>query len=68
VSEEWIDPETIEQVSKHSIYGIVEDYGHIQIREVWYRYDPHQDRLVRFTKSPHEDLFACPAINETPLI
>ena len=63
----FVDPETIEQVSKHPIYGIAEDYGHIQIRNVWYRYDPHQDRLLRFTKSTPEDLFSCPAINETLL-
>jgi hypothetical protein len=52
----FVDPETIEHVSKHPVYCIAEDYGHIQIRNIWYRYDPQQDRLVRFTKFD-EDLF-----------
>lgn len=53
---EQVNPETIEQVSRHPIYGIAEDYGQICIQNLWYRYDPLTDRLVRFTK-PNEDLF-----------
>ena len=63
----FVDPETIERISQHPIYGIVEDYGQICIRDVWYRHDVDTDRLLRFTKSSLEDLFPCPAINETLL-
>lgn len=53
-----IDPETIPAISLHPIYGIVEYYGRICIREQWYSYDEQQDRLIRSPNArQQEDLF-----------
>lgn len=41
-----------EQISKHPIYGIVEYYGRIQIKNQWYTYNSEQDRLFRSTNPP----------------
>jgi hypothetical protein len=65
---EEINPETIENISNHPIYGIVEDYGQINIRGIWYKYNQKTDRLVCFTKLMTEELFKCPAQEEMRLI
>jgi len=41
--------ELIENISKHPIYGIVDHYKRICIRDQWYDYDGLRDRLVRST-------------------
>lgn len=49
--------ELIEQVSRHTSYGIVSYYGRICIHGQWYVYDRVKDRLVRSTiKDTSEDV------------
>ena len=52
------DPETIEQISQHPIYGIVEYYGRIAINDQWYQYDRVRDRLVRCTTPAQQELIS----------
>jgi len=50
--------ESIEQVSRHPVYGIVSDYNRICIQDEWYDYDRVNDRLVRSSsRVTQEDLF-----------
>ena len=54
-------PDQIENVSQHPIYGIAEDYGRINIRGEWYIYSQQQDRLLRSPNSPSQQgLFDAP--------
>lgn len=52
------NPESLLEISKHPIYGIVEYYGRICIHEQWYQYDLSNDRLICSSQIPQqEDLF-----------
>ena len=49
----------IERVSQDPSLAIASDYGRITIDNIWYRYDPKTDRLLRCTIEtlPQADLF-----------
>ena len=47
--------ELLENISRHPVYSIAEDYGGIETKGHYYRYDPITDRLVRSTKSLFEE-------------
>jgi len=47
--------ELIENISNHPIYGIVDHYQRICIRDQWYDYDGLRDRLVRSTNSGRQE-------------
>ena len=54
-------PDKLEKVSQHPIYGIVEYYGRINIRGEWYIYSQQQDRLLRSPNPPSQQgLFDAP--------
>jgi len=52
-------PERIERVSLHPSLSIAEDYGRITINDVWYKYEPETDSLIRCTtiQPPQAALF-----------
>ena len=49
----------IERVSQDPSLAIASDYGRITIDNIWYRYDPKTDRLLRcaIETLPQADLF-----------
>lgn len=49
----------IERVSRDPSLSIASEYGRITINDIWYRYDPNTDRLIRCATEflPQADLF-----------